>query len=139
MKSSLCHGLRFGWLLMGLLSLGTAQLNAQVATNAASSGQRPAPLLDNDEMAQLNHAREKVFAAHPDLKTENEKLKAMHDATSTPTDDQRNAANAEWKAYRDKMRAEMLKVDPTLKPVFTKIDAARKNGTPVPFPPATAK
>ncbi len=89
-------------------------------------------------MAQLNSAREKVFALDPAMKAENDKLKAMHDAGGTPTADQRNAAFAEWKAYQKKIRAEMLKVDPTLKPIFAKMDAARANGSsPSPFQPAS--
>ncbi len=88
----------------------------------------PVPLLDHDEMAQLNHAREQVFAARPDLKAENDKLKAMRDATPSPTDAQRAASFAEWKAFHKKMRVEMLKVDPTLGPIFAKIDAVSKKG-----------
>jgi hypothetical protein len=133
MNTSLCCGWRFGVVLLGVVALGGARLNAQVATNAPGSTQLPSPMLDHDDMTQLNHAREKVFEANPDLKAENEKLKAMHDASATPTADQRNAAFAEWKAYQKKMRAEMLKVDPTLGPIFAKIDAARKNGAPTPF------
>jgi hypothetical protein len=37
------------------------------------------------------------------------------------------------------MRGEMLKIDPTLGPIFAKLDSARKHGTPSPFAPATAK
>jgi hypothetical protein len=46
---------------------------------------------------------------------------------------------AEWKAYQKKMRGEMLKIDPTLGPLFAKLDVARKHGAPSPFQPATAK
>ncbi|HEX4141889.1 MAG TPA: hypothetical protein VHY09_16185 [Candidatus Methylacidiphilales bacterium] len=132
MKTSLCLGV----VLLGLLTFAGTRLGAQVATNAPASTQPPPPLLDNDEMTQLNHAREKVFEANPDLKSENEKLKTMHDSTSNPTPEQRDAAFAEWKAYQKQMRAAMLKVDPTLKPIFAKIDAARKHGSPAPFQPA---
>ena len=111
-------------MLLGLLLLGGAPLNAQVATNAPGSTQRPPPLLDHDEMTQLNKAREKVFAANPDLKAESEKLKAMHESNPSPTADQRDAAFIEWTAFRKKMRAALLQVDPTLKPVLAKIDAA---------------
>ena len=122
MKSSFRVGLPL--VLVGLLVLGGVQLNAQVAADAPGSTQRPPPLLDHDEMMQLNSAREKVFAAHPDLKTESEKLKAMHESTPSPTPDQRDAAFIEWTAFRKKMRAALLEVDPTLKPILAKIDAA---------------
>jgi hypothetical protein len=131
------YSLRFGVVLLGLVMIGGARLGAQVATNAPGSTQMPPPLLDQDEMTELKQAREKVFESNPDLKAENDKLKAMHDASATPTADQRNAAFVEWKAYQKKMRAEMLKVDPKMGPIFAKIDAARKNGTPTPFQPAS--
>jgi hypothetical protein len=112
---------------------------AAQTTNAASSP-KPAPILDNDEMAKLVAVRGQVLTAHPELKAEEEKLKALHDSTQkqnpAPTADQRNAAFAEWKAYQKTMRGEMLKIDPTLKPIFAKLDAARKNGAESPFQPA---
>ena len=116
MKSLLRVGLPV--VFLGLLSFG---LNAQVAP---SSTQHPPPLLDHDEMTQLNAAREKVFAANPDLKAESEKLKAMHESNPSPTADQRDAAFIEWTAFRKKMHAALLQVDPTLKPILAKIDAA---------------
>lgn len=122
MKSFLRVGLPVA--LLGLVTLGGVPLNAQVATNAPGSTQRPPPLLDHDEMMQLNSAREKVFAAHPDLKAESEKLKAMHAATPSPTPDQRDAALIEWRIFRLKMHDALLEVDPTLKPILAKIDAA---------------
>jgi hypothetical protein len=122
MKSFLRNGLPV--VVLGLLALGGAPLNAQVATNAPASTQHPMPLLDHDEMMQVNKARETVFAANPDLKAENAKLKAMHDSTPSPTPDQRDAAMIEWAAFHKKMRAAMLQVDPTLKPIFAKMDAA---------------
>jgi hypothetical protein len=135
MKMLFLRGFLFGAILIGISNFDCIRVEAQDATNAT---QLPAPLLDHDEMTQLNTAREKVFSSHPDLKAENEKLKAMHDSTATPTADQRNAAFAEWKAYQKKMRAEMLKIDPTLRPIFAKIDAARKKGAPSPFAPAAS-
>jgi hypothetical protein len=129
-------------LAMALLiaSAGLAPLTAQTETNAASP-KLPAPMLDNDDLAQLQRARAQVLAAHPDLKAEEEKLKALHDSvpkqSPPPTTDQRNAMFAEWKAYQKQMRAEMLKIDPTLAPLFAKLDDARKHGAPSPFQPAT--
>lgn len=106
---------------------GVLRLHAQAGGGEAAT-QRPQSLLDHDEMAQLEQAREKVFAADPALKAESDKLKEMHDSNQAPTPEQRSAAFAEWKDYQKKMRAEMLKVDPTLKPIFAKIDAARASG-----------
>lgn len=133
MKTSLRGGWRYGVVLLGLLTLGGARLGAQVSTSAPGSTQMPPPLLDQDEMTQLKHAREKVFETNPALKAENDRLKEMHDSSTTPTAEQRNAAFAEWKSYQKQMRAAMLKVDPTLGPIFAKIDAARKKAPLRPF------
>lgn len=136
MRTCFPRSIVLGTVLMAIAAFGSPRLDAQNATNAPSATQLPMPMLDHDEMVQLNKAREAVFSANPDLKAENEKLKTMHDSTATPTSEQRNAAFAEWKAYQKKMRAEMLKVDPTLEPIFAKIDAARKHGAATPFQPA---
>jgi hypothetical protein len=135
MKMTLFRGFMMGAVLIGMMAVGPDRLAAQ-ATNSTSATQLPQPMLDHDEMTQLNKARTTVFASHPDLKAENEKLKAMHDSPTTPTEEQRAKTFAEWKDYQKQMRAEMLTVDPTLKPIFAKIDAARRNGSPTPFPPA---
>jgi hypothetical protein len=120
------------------LSLGLASSGAWAADAPATTTE---PRLDNDEMAQLQKARQQVLAANPDLQAEEVRLKNLHDAqTATPaTPEQRNAIFAEWKAYQKKMRAAMLKVDPTLGPVFVKLDDARKHGASSPFQPAAAK
>jgi hypothetical protein len=110
---------------------------ADTATNAAAA-KPPPSALDNDEMVELKKAREQVLAANPDLKAEEEKLKALHEAQgqNPPTDAQKNAAYDEWKAYQKKIRAAMLKVDPSLSAIFAKLDEARKHGSPPPFAPA---
>jgi predicted nucleic acid-binding Zn-ribbon protein len=94
-------------------------------------------------MVHLKSVREQVLAAHPDLQAEADKLKIAHDAMQAqnppPTAEQINAAYAEWKDYQTKVRAEMLKIDPTLKPLFDKIDDARKHGAPAPFSSTTGQ
>jgi hypothetical protein len=126
-----------------LALLVTPLLHAADTTNSASDPKPPASLLDNDEMTQLKNVREQVLAAHPELKVEEEKLKTLHETVSQqnppPTPEVRNAAFAEWKAYQKNMRGEMLKIDPTLKPLFAKLDSARAHGSPAPFSPAPAK
>ena len=120
----------------------TGLISAQAqTTNGTSAPKLPPPVLDNDEMSKLTAVRNQVEAAHPDLKAEAEKLKALHDSmqrqTPPPTAEQRNAAFAEWQAYQKSMRAEALKIDPTLKEIFAKLDAARKkNAAAAPFQPA---
>ncbi len=116
---------------------------AHAQTNATDNPKPPPSMLDNDELAQLQKVRAQVLGAHPDLKAEEEKLTAFHNSAQNPatqpTADQRNAMFAEWKTYQKQMRAEMLKIDPTLKPLFAKLDESRKHGAPSPFQPATTK
>jgi hypothetical protein len=130
-------------LLMALAATVSAQAQAAATTNASGSAQMPPPMLDNDELTHLQTVRAQVLSANPDLKTEEEKLTALHAAAQSqnppPTAEQRNAAFAEWKAYQKKMRGLMLQIDPTLVPIFAKMDEARKHGAPTPFQPATTK
>lgn len=120
------------WLLAAALTLGAFSPVSAQSTNAPDPAHAPMPpsVLDNDDMARLTKVRTQVLAAHPELQAEETKLKARHAAVQgqTPTADERKADLAEWKDYRAKMRAEMLKLDPTLQPIFEKLDAARKNG-----------
>ena len=130
-------------LLCALLAPLLVGLTGAAPTDAPDGPQLPPPILDNDEMMQLVKARQQVLTANPDLLAEEKKLKALHEAAQKsnppPTAEQRNADFAEWKQYQKTMRAAMLKVDPTLGPIFAKLDAARQHGAPAPFQPATPK
>lgn len=144
MKMILSHRAILLALFVGFAGMSSSPVQASATTNAAASAQQPpSSRLDNDEMVQLQKAREQVLNANPDLKVEEEKLKALHESAQTQnppaTPEQRNAAFAEWKAYQKKMRAAMLKVDSTLGPIFAKLDESRKHGAPAPFQPASAK
>jgi hypothetical protein len=125
---------------LGLATTGALLADSETKT---SGGIAPQPMLDNDERMQLDKARQQVLATDPELKTETEHLKSLHDSAANQnppaSPEQRNAMFAEWKAYQKKMRAAMLQVDPTLGPLFAKIDHARKNGAAAPFSPPTAK
>jgi hypothetical protein len=144
MKISLFHRAALVAVILGFAAMGNSSAQAPAATNPPTEGQPPPPLLDNDEMVQLQKVREQVLGANPDLQAEEVKLKQVHDHEQNQnppaTPEERNAMFAEWKAYQKKMRGLMLKIDPTLAPIFAKLDKARKNGTaPTPFQPATAK
>jgi len=89
-------------------------------------------VLTADERAQLEKARQQVFASDPALKTEQEGLfqqfKALRSQGSTATDADKTALKGQFKAYETKMRAAELAVDSTLAPIFAKLDAAHQNG-----------
>ena len=131
-------------LALGLLATTASLAPAVDATNASAPMPLPKSMLDNDDMTKLKTVRAQVLAAHPEIKAEEEKLTSLHASAQTqtppPTPEQKNAMFAEWKAYQKTMRAEMLKIDPTLGPIFIKLDEARKNGSsPTPFQPAPAR
>ncbi len=90
---------------------GTAAANAKALTPA--------------EQAQLKAARDKVFATNPELKTQGEALRAAHKAAKKNGTPMSADSVAQAKAFKDQLRAAMLKVDPTLGPIFAKQDAAR--------------
>ncbi len=127
----------FARVILPVLALGVTALQsafADAATNAPANPAPPASAIDNDDMTRLVKVREQVLATHPDLKAEEEKLKAMHEAAKgqnpPPTAEQKSAAIAEWKAYQTKIRAAMLKIDPTLSPIFARLDASHKHAAP---------
>ncbi len=82
--------------------------------------------LSPEEKAQFEAARKKVLESNPDLATKEKELKDKMKAMNkeTPKEDKK-ALREEGKAQRDAMKAEMLKVDPALAPVFDKVDAAK--------------
>jgi hypothetical protein len=89
-------------------------------------------VLTADEKAQLNKARDAVLAANPDLKTEADNLKQqgakLRSESDSASDDDRQALKTKIKDHDAKMRAAMLKLDPTLAPIFAKLDAAKSGG-----------
>ena len=109
----------------------TAMCPAQTTTNTSPVAPKlPPAVLDNDEAAQLQKARQQALKDNPSLQAEETKLKKAHAdmVQGTATPDQKAAMLAEWKTYRTQIRAAMLKIDPTLGPIFAKLDKAqRKN------------
>jgi len=122
-------------------ALGTTGITATFAqtpstttpsTPPASGTTQPTPdhpsVLTADEKAQLQKARDQVLADNADLKTEGADLAKQHDALKaqggSATDSDKQAFHTAMHDYHDKLRAAMLKVDPTLAPIFAKLDAA---------------
>jgi hypothetical protein len=94
---------------------------------AGSHHDRMAGLTD-DEKAQLKKDRDAVFAANPDLKSEQDALDKEHGSMgsdATPAD--KSAFRQKMHALNDKVRAAILKIDPSAAPIFAKLDAAHKN------------
>ena len=86
--------------------MGYVSAPAQTTTNAATASNLPPPILDNDEMAKLSSVRNQVLAAHPDLKSEEEKLKALHDSMQkeSPAPTRRSAMRSSRSGRRTKNR-----------------------------------
>jgi hypothetical protein len=82
------------------------------------------------ERTELKKAKEAVLAANPSLKTQKENLRQQfktlmaNKATATP--DQFKALHQQAEALHQQLRSAELLMDPNLKPIFAKIDAAKQ-------------
>jgi len=117
-----------GCFLLGGTFLVHAQTNAAPAGAPANSqlppGNAMLSFLSPAEQIQYAKARAKALADNPDLKSEGEKVaqeggQAMS-AGATAAD--RQAFIEKMNSHRQKLRQAMLKEDPTLEPIFAKID-----------------
>jgi hypothetical protein len=130
-----------------LLTLGAALacpsfVKAQDSTNTPPSGPPPgAPhrlaFLTDAERQELKTAHDAAIAADPSLQTDEEALKASHQAGTPPTD----ADKAKWQAFHDKMDAAMIAADPNVAPILAKIKAHHRGGPDGgtrPTPPASS-
>ncbi len=122
------------------LALGTTSIAAtyadttapaaapSTATNATGGNFHHQSVLTDAEKAQLKNARHAAFAADPSLKTEKQNLKqafqTLKSQNGTADKTQWQALHAQAVAYHQKLRAAELNADPTLAPVFSKLDAA---------------
>ena len=115
--------------LFVLSAAGSCLLQAQTpgsATPGAVSGDRENRMisfLTPAEQEQYAKARAKALAENPALNAEGDDLKEKFTGvmtSGTPAD--RQAFMEKMNSHRQKLRQAMLKVDPTLAPVFTQID-----------------
>jgi hypothetical protein len=124
------------------LALGTASATATFAQTTpttttpptcSAKGQRHHdPILTADEKAQVKKARDAALAADPSLQTERDSLKQQFETLKGQGKD--GATKDQWQALREqrvafevKLHAAELAIDPTLAPIFAKVEAARKN------------
>jgi hypothetical protein len=124
-----------------LLTLGAA-LACPSLTKAQDSTTSPPPgpppgdhqrfgFLTDAQKQELKAAHDAAFAADPSLKTEQEALKASHQAGTPPTD----ADKANWKAFQDKLDAAMIAADQNVAPIIAEIKAHRHHDGPGGPPP----
>ncbi len=87
-------------------------------------------VLSAAEKAQLKKARETALAANPTLKTQKDALKAQFEALKSAnppaTKEQFQALHQQKEQLHTQLRAAELAADPTLGPVFQKLDAAHQ-------------
>lgn len=98
-------------------AIGLIGMTAVLADDSSTSTPPPPPhghhdMLTKDEWTQLKKDREAVFAANPDLKTEEENLhEQMHQ-------------------HMDKVDAAILKQDPSAAPILAKLKEHHHHGPP---------
>jgi len=78
------------------------------------------------EAAQLEKDRNAVLAANPALKAEADALVEQHKAAKDQGADAKAAFKTQKKAHEQKMEVAMLKLDPSVAPILSKIKAAKK-------------
>ena len=106
---------------------GTALVHAQAVapTNAPASEKQNAMLsfLTPDQQVQYAKARAKALTDNPDLKAEGEAIAQQGQvAMSSGTAADKQAFIGKMDSHRQKLWDAMLKVDPTLGPVFAAIN-----------------
>jgi hypothetical protein len=119
MKTLLLGAMVGGWLAAGTFLLH-AQTNAP-ATNA--SAQQAVSFLTSAQQEQYAKARAQALTDNPTLKSEGETLMKQGEsvmANGSAADKQ--GFIEKMNSHRQKLRAAMLKVDPTLEPIFAEID-----------------
>jgi len=84
--------------------------------------------LTDAEKAELKKAHDAAITADPSLTTDEDAMKAAHQAGTPPTDDQK----AQWKAFHEKMDAAMVAADPAVAPILAKIKAHHHHDGPPP-------
>jgi hypothetical protein len=119
-------------LFLLLATAGFTCLRADATTNAGA-GAPPSPnarenrmisFLTPAEQDQYAAARAKALTDNPALKTEGEELLSEgKDVMEDGTMEDKQAFMEKMTSHRQKLRQAMLKEDPTLEPVFAKIDA----------------
>jgi Spy/CpxP family protein refolding chaperone len=127
------------------LALGTASVTATFAQTTNTPSTTPPTcsaggghhhqgdsILTADEKAQLKAARQAAFAADPTLKTEAASLRQQFE--NLKSQGKGGATKAQWQALREqrhdfetKLHAAELNADPTVAPILTKLEAAKKN------------
>jgi hypothetical protein len=127
------------------LALGTAGVTATFAQTTTTTtppadtdggchhhgwGHHHDSVLSATEKAQLKKAKETALAANPSLKTQHDALKAQFEALKSAnppaTKEQFQALRQQAEQLHQQMRTAELAADPTLGPVFAKLDAAHK-------------
>ncbi len=117
-----------GWTIWFLCVVGCFVLRAQ--TNAAANPQplnpqvaRELSFLTPAQQLQYAEAHQKALEHNPGLKSEGETLikQAVVLTNQSPSAD-KQAFLEKMNSHRQKLRAAMLKEDPTLSPIFKEID-----------------
>jgi len=124
MKASLT-GMALFLFLTGGTFLLPAQTNGSANPAQPSGGQANAMIsfLTPAQQEQYAVARAKALADNPDLKTEGENLmKQASSVMANGTPEDKQAFLEGMSSHRQKLRAAMLKEDPTLEPIFAVID-----------------
>ncbi len=86
-------------------------------------------MLTSDEKAQLKKAQEAAFTANPSFATQKASLKQQFqtlksEGAGVATKEQWQALHQQAEAFHQQLKTAELGIDPSLGPIFTKLEAA---------------
>ncbi len=112
-------------LLLSVPILAPAQTDAAAPANPPSGGgeMQAVSILTTDQQLEYAQAHAKALDDNPELKAENDALKARYASVMTGgTAAEKQAITEKVDSHRQKLRQAMLKEDPKLGPIFAQID-----------------
>jgi hypothetical protein len=110
------------------LAFGALSNHAALAQDAAASSSSASSSVSPADKVKYMKVRQQALDANPDLKTEQDALKQQGQALKggSATADDKAAFMEKLKDHQEKMKAAMLKIDPTMGPLIDQVTAEMK-------------
>jgi hypothetical protein len=113
-------------------STSTTSTTTTAPTCSAGGHHHLGSVLTADEITQLKTAHDTAIANNSSLKTQEDNVKAQFETLKgegkgVATKDQWQALHEQARTFHQNLKAAELAVDPTLAPIFAKLEAAHQN------------
>lgn len=110
-------------LFLGLILLASTLPSPADSSDAAKEALASVSAQDKIKFIK---ARKQVLASHPDLQAEQDQISKQKNGLKNASPEDKKAFLQTLMAHQKKMKEEMLKVDPSLAPVFDQIQQQMK-------------